>query len=168
MVVQLAELLRRLLSAGQRDFSLVSEELNFVRLYLELQQQRFADRLTVVLPEAEAQPAVWIPSLILQPLVENAVIHGLAGHEGPVDIRIEVLPFADTLTVRVANSIASTAAAGHDGIGLRNVRDRLELQFAKLASLSAGPVDATTWVAELRMPVLRELAHRGSAEGLKS
>ena len=50
MVVQLADLLRRLLSAGERDFSKLSDELQFVRLYLELQQRRFADRLTVILP----------------------------------------------------------------------------------------------------------------------
>ncbi len=88
MVVQLADLLRRLLNAGERDFSKLNDELQFVRLYLELQQRRFADRLTVVLPLAEEIPAVWVPSLILQPLVENAVVHGLAGHQGPVTVRI--------------------------------------------------------------------------------
>ena len=66
-------------------FSRLTDELQFVRLYLELQQRRFADRLTVVLPEPHEIYAVWVPSLILQPLVENAVVHGLAGHQGPVD-----------------------------------------------------------------------------------
>jgi hypothetical protein len=67
MVVQLADLLRRLLRTGQRDFSPLSEELGFARMYFELQQQRFGDRLTVSLPDAGAQPALWVPSLILQP-----------------------------------------------------------------------------------------------------
>ena len=84
MVVQLADLLRRLLNAGERDFSRLADELEFVRLYLELQRRRFPDRLTMSLPDAAALPAVWVPSLILQPLVENAVKHGLAGHDGPV------------------------------------------------------------------------------------
>ena len=84
MVVQLADLLRRLLNAGERDFSRFADELQFVRLYLELQQRRFADRLTVVLPDYRDIAVAWVPSLILQPLVENAVVHGLAGHQGPV------------------------------------------------------------------------------------
>jgi len=62
MVVQLADLLRRLLNAGERDFSRLSDELQFVRLYLELQQRRFSDRLSVVLPDAADIPAVWVPS----------------------------------------------------------------------------------------------------------
>ena len=159
MVVQLADLLRRLLSAGQRDFSLLSEELNFVRLYLELQQQRFADRLTVELPDPEAQPALWVPSLILQPLVENAVIHGLAGHDLAVVVRIEVLASSDTLTVRVVNTIAPNHIGGRHGIGLNNVRERLAVQFgAQAAVLSTGPTDGTTWVAQITMPALREFS----------
>ena len=53
MVVQLADLLRRLLNAGEQDFARLADELQFVRLYLELQQRRFADRLTVILPPPE-------------------------------------------------------------------------------------------------------------------
>src|SRR3984957_14284251 len=98
MVVQLADLLRRLLNAGERDFSKLSDELQFVRLYLELQQRRFADRLSVELPSAAQIPAVWVPSLILQPLVENAVAHGLAGHQGRVVVRISVHLAEEVLT----------------------------------------------------------------------
>jgi LytS/YehU family sensor histidine kinase len=158
MVVQLADLLRRVLSAGQRDFSMLSEELSFVRLYLELQQQRFADRLTVALPDADAQPALWVPSLILQPLVENAVIHGLAGHDQAVAIRIEVLTSSETLTLRIINTTAQDCAVGRDGIGLNNVRERLAVQFESQAALRAGPTDATTWVAQITMPALREFS----------
>ncbi|HEX8782444.1 MAG TPA: histidine kinase, partial [Steroidobacteraceae bacterium] len=84
MVVQLGDLLRRLLNAGEREFSRLADELQFVTLYLELQQRRFADRLTIRVPLREDVARAWVPSLILQPLVENAVVHGLAGHEGPV------------------------------------------------------------------------------------
>src|SRR6202035_351439 len=98
MVVQLADLLRRLLNAGEQDFSSLGDELQFVRLYLELQQRRFADRLSVLLPAAAEVPAVWVPSLILQPLVENAVVHGLAGHQGAVTVRITVSLEQDVLT----------------------------------------------------------------------
>jgi hypothetical protein len=158
MVVQLADLLRRLLSAGQRDFSLLSEELSFVRMYLELQQRRFGDRLTVSLPDPGAQPALWVPSLILQPLVENAVLHGLAGHDGPVEIRLELHTSADRLSMRIVNTTAALGAASGEGIGLRNVRERLEVQFGTRASLSACRAGAASWVAEIDMPALLELA----------
>ena len=156
MVVQLADLLRQLLNAGQRDFSPLAEELRFVGLYLELQERRFSDRLSVTLPDSTTQPAVWVPSLILQPLVENAVAHGLAGHDEPVSIRVETALTPDTLTLRVTNTIAAGTKAGRDGIGLNNVRERLGVQFGARAALSVGPIDERTWVAELRIPALRE------------
>src|SRR3984893_13443410 len=154
MVVQLADLLRRLLNAGERDFSKLSDELQFVRLYLGLQQRRFADRLTVVLPLGEELPAVWVPSLILQPLVENAVIHGLAGHQGPVTVRVDVRMADDVLTLSVLNTIAPDKAAGEDGIGLYNVRERLAVQFEGRAGLAAGGADEV-WCSGITMPALR-------------
>src|ERR1700726_3215790 len=154
MVVQLADLLRRLLNAGERDFSKLNDELQFVRLYLELQQRRFADRLTVVLPLGQEIPAVWVPSLILQPLVENAVLHGLAGHQGPVTVRITVRMADDVLTLSVLNTIAPDKAAGEDGIGLYNVRERLAVQFEGRAALTAGGADEL-WCSEITMPAIR-------------
>src|SRR4030081_469395 len=103
MVVQLADLLRRLLSAGERDFTRLADELQFARLYLELQQKRFSDRLTIELPDTRDIPSFWVPSLILQPLVENAVIHGLAGHQGPVVVHVTVETAGDMLVLRVSN-----------------------------------------------------------------
>ncbi len=156
MVVQLGDLLRRLLTAGEREFSRLADELQFVTLYLELQQKRFADRLSVVVPPRSGLPHAWVPSLILQPLVENAVVHGLAGHEGAVRIEVEVAAAAETLTLRVVNTIAAARPAGAAGIGLANVRERLEVQFGERASFSAGPEGADLWVAQIRMPLLRD------------
>jgi hypothetical protein len=153
MVVQLADLLRRLLNAGERDFSKLSDELQFVRLYLELQQRRFADRLTVVLPLGQEVPAVWVPSLILQPLVENAVLHGLAGHQGPVTVRIAVHMAHDVLTLSVFNTIAPQKAQGEEGIGLYNVRERLAVQFEGRAGLVAGGAGGE-WRSEITMPAI--------------
>jgi hypothetical protein len=156
MVVQLGDLLRRLLSAGEREFSRLTDELQFVTLYLELQQKRFADRLTVAVPERAAMPRAWVPSLILQPLVENAVVHGLTGHEGAVSIRVEVSVLGETLILRVINTIARDKAIGHAGIGLANVRERLEVQFGERARFTAGAAEEELWVAEIHMPLLRD------------
>jgi Histidine kinase len=155
MVVQLADLLRRLLNAGERDFSRLADELQFVRLYLELQQKRFADRLTVSLPENKDIFDVWVPSLILQPLVENAVVHGLAGHQGPVVVRVTVHREDGRLILRVANTRAADQAIGADGIGLRNVRERLAVQFEGRAGLAAGP-SGTEWISEITLPEIHD------------
>ena len=156
MVVQLGDLLRRLLSAGEREFSRLADELQFVTLYLELQQRRFADRLTIRVPLREDVARAWVPSLILQPLVENAVVHGLAGHEGPVTIRVEAYVSGERLVLRVLNTIAPGKPSGLMGIGLANVRERLEVQFGAAATFSAGPADENLWLAEIHMPLLRD------------
>jgi sensor histidine kinase YesM len=155
MIVQLADLLRRLLAAGEQDFSRLREELQFVRLYLELQQQRFIDRLTVELPADEQLPDVWVPSLILQPLAENAVVHGLARHDGHVGIRVEALIDGDTLVLRVRNDMAASSSVATAGIGIANVRERLAVHFAGAAQLQSEPDGRGGWMAEIRMPVLR-------------
>src|SRR5436190_2553626 len=156
MVVQLGDLLRRLLSAGEREFSRLADELQFVALYLELQQKRFTDRLTIAAPGPDDIPRAWVPSLILQPLVENAVVHGLAGHEGPVTIRVEAGVSGETLSLRVLNTIAPARASGATGIGLTNVRERLAVQFGERATFEAGPIDDNVWQAHIHMPLLRD------------
>jgi hypothetical protein len=157
MVVQLADLLRRLLNAGEREFSRLADELHFARLYLELQRSRFADRLTVELPPPESVPDVWVPSLILQPIVENAVTHGLAGHDGPVKVSIAARTEADVLQLTVTNDMAADHRGVGGGLGLRNVRERLAVQFGRRARLEAGPRSDGTWVATIALPVLTEM-----------
>ena len=158
------------------------------RSRLELQQKRFSDRLTIELPEAGALPQVWVPSLILQPLVENAVVHGLAGHDGPVRIRVLVDERSDAMQsmvrIAVTNDVAPGRALGREGIGLRNVRERLAVQLGRHARLQAGPMAATpgagagkfdqagggaTWRSEILLPALLELpatARRETGSGV--
>jgi len=162
MVVQLADLLRRLLNAGERDFTRLTDEVQFVRSYLELQRNRFSDRLTVILPELGTIGALWVPSLILQPLVENAVVHGLAGHQGPVEIRVCAALVADRLTLRVTNTIAPGRPAGPEGIGLANVRERLSVQFMGRAELRAAPA-GRLWISEIVLPELHDSPERRAA-----
>ncbi len=165
MVVQLGDLLRRLLTAGERDFCRLGEELQFVRLYLELQQRRFADRLQLSLPDGAQLPPVWVPSLILQPLIENAVVHGLAGHAGSVAVRLEASVAEQSLVLRVSNGIAAVEARPHPaGFGLRNVRERLGVHFGERAALCVGPSAPAEWSAVIHMPLIYEAqpttAHR--------
>ena len=107
----------------------------------------------MVLPPGEEIPAVWVPSLILQPLVENAVVHGLAGHQGPVTVRITVRLVNDVLTLSVHNTIAPDKLVGEEGIGLSNVRERLAVQFEGRAGLGAGGI-GREWRSEITMPAI--------------
>ena len=163
LIASLGDLLRRLLQAGERDFALLRDELQFVELYLGLQTGRFADRLTVHVQSAADVPLVWVPSLILQPLVENAVVHGLGDHGGPVRIEVtwDLSPYR--LQLRVVNSTGLGKVAGTSGLGIRNVRERLMVQFGARAVVASGPGDASTWVATLHLPVLREWQPEGAA-----
>lgn len=156
LIASLGELLRGLLKAGERDFARLRDELEFVDLYLGLQVGRFADRLSVQVQNGADVPSVWVPSLILQPLVENAVVHGLADHSGPVRIEVswDLSPYR--LQIRVVNSMAVGGPPGVGGFGLRNVRERLAVQFGGRAVLTSGPEGATSWAATLHLPVLRE------------
>jgi hypothetical protein len=161
MIVQLSDLLRRALRIGERELCPLEEELELARLYLQLQQRRFADRLRVVVPEPGSSPSIWVPSLILQPLVENAVVHGLAHDHAAVTVRVEAHTAGETLLLRVVNSLTpgySGAAAESVGIGLKNVRERLNLQFGGRATFNTGLSPDQTWVAEIRLPVLHGLA----------
>jgi LytS/YehU family sensor histidine kinase len=155
--VQLGDLLRRLLRAGEHDLARLSDEIDCARLYLQLQQRRFADRLTVEVPAREALPSVWVPSLLLQPLIENAVVHGLAHHEGAVLVHVAARVDGEALQLRVVNSVAPqrpAIAVSQSGIGLRNLRERLAIQFAGRASFSAAPGPDQNWIAQIRMPLL--------------
>jgi LytS/YehU family sensor histidine kinase len=105
---------------------------------------------------ADTAQAAWVPSLILQPLVENAVVHGLAAHDGPVSIDVHVSVADETLILRVSNTVARREPLGREGIGLRNVRERLAIQFGTQASFSAGVGSEGVWVATIRLPLLHD------------
>jgi hypothetical protein len=157
MIVQLGDLLRRALQAGEHELSRLQDEVEFVHLYLQLQQRRFADRLKLTVPDPDSLPSVWVPSLILQPLVENAVVHGLAQPKSHVTVHVQVAVDGETLILRVVNSMPSNgvvAESVHIGIGLKNVRERLAIQFDGRATCQAGRTADNAWLAELRLPML--------------
>ncbi|MHB1871427.1 MAG: sensor histidine kinase [Steroidobacteraceae bacterium] len=157
LVVRLGELLRRLLNASEREFWRLGEELDLARLYLQVQQRRFVERLQVSVPGAGNLRELWVPSLILQPLVENAVVHGLAGHHGTVTIDVQVEANDAHLTLRVINSVAAPVPGCAEGIGLRNVRERLAIHFQGRAQLLSGSGPPGCWTSEIRLPRLLEV-----------
>jgi sensor histidine kinase YesM len=76
-------------------------------------------------------------------------------------IAVEAMIYEDGLALRVVNTMAPGSTGASQGIGLRNVRERLNLQFGDKATFHAGPAGDVSWVAEIRMPLLRDVAESG-------
>jgi sensor histidine kinase YesM len=126
---------------------------------LSIERERFEERLQVVLDIPDQLRDVQIPPLIVQPLIENAIKHGIAaaraGGQVAVRARLEGARGHAELVIQVRNTGAPLHASGTErgaGVGLRNVNQRLRLYYSGLASLTlVSDADGAT-VAELRLP----------------
>jgi ligand-binding sensor domain-containing protein/signal transduction histidine kinase len=137
MVVQLGELLRLSLKTGTAQQVTLAEELAFLDSYLEIERTRFRDRLHVTVDaETEAEEAL-VPVFLLQPLVENALKHGMDS-TGRVRVRIQAKAEGDRLALSVSDDgpgYPPGVYAFSNGIGLKNTRRRLEMLYPGRASL---------------------------------
>lgn len=127
MIVALGDFLRRTLKGSQLQEVPLRDEVEFTRQYLAVQKMRFADRLCVEIDVPGDLESAPVPYLILQPLVENAVVHGIAKRTQAGLIRIAAARQNGTLILRVVNdgpALSASCDAG-GGIGISNVRDRL-------------------------------------------
>jgi len=126
MIARLADFLRLTLEAADTPEIPLAEELEFVRRYLEIQQVRFGERLRVsITPASEAARAL-VPVLLLQPIVENAVQHGVLPREAGGAISIGITQAGDALHISVADDGPGLTEAGNrNGLGLSNTAARL-------------------------------------------
>ena len=130
MVVKLSEYLRYAIDKNQGDMSLLQDELNNVELYLNIEKIRFGDRLIFEKQMDKRCSRILVPNMILQPLIENAVKHGVYESSEPVLIRFECHMTKDFYTLAVINNFDSkTPARKGRGVGLKNVSKRLQLNY---------------------------------------
>jgi two-component system, LytTR family, sensor kinase len=156
MVVRLSDFFRRSLAVNPMEDVTLLEEVDIQRLYLEIERTRFPDRLRfdVALDAGSAEARV--PALLLQPLVENAVKHGVARSEGPICVRIRARLDGPVLEIVVENdAVAGGADSGGEKVGLRNVAERLRSRFGDEASLTAGEIAEGGFRNMLRIPLRR-------------
>jgi hypothetical protein len=155
LVQHLAAFLRRSLVATGGDRPTLGEEVAAIRNYLEIEQVRYADRLTAVYDVSEEAAQVRLPEFLLQPLVENALKHGFKSRP-TLTLRLVGLVAAGALCVRVENMGQLTmpdSMRGRPGVGVENVRLRLNLIYGEAASFDLRQADE--WVrAEIRLPLL--------------
>jgi LytS/YehU family sensor histidine kinase len=155
MMAKLGTLLRRTMDQQGAVEIPLKEELEILEIYLDIQRARYSDRLTT---EVKADPdtlGVLVPRLILQPIVENAVRHGISRRTGPGSIAVRARCEGGTLRLTVINDGAGwPKASGSGGIGLKNTRARLK-QFDRrcVFDLSAGGDQGAE--AAIAIPVAR-------------
>jgi two-component system, LytTR family, sensor kinase len=138
MIAGLSDLLRRTLQTSDQQQMELGEELEVVEKYLEIEKARFADRLQVEVDVPEELLRARVPSLILQPIVENAVKHGIAKRVQGGSIAIRAARLNGTLTVSIANDgpgFPRDWQQARKGIGLENVRERLVSLYGAEAEL---------------------------------
>jgi len=154
-IARMSEFLRHSLHGSNEQQAPLAEELQLARLYLEIQQLRFGERLRVDIAVAPALLHTLVPRLILQPLVENAVKHGLARRAQPGVIEIAARAEDDRVVLTVYNdgpALPPPAQGGAPTIGLRNVRGRLAGLHGDAASLTLADVAQRGVLATLVLP----------------
>lgn len=133
MLVRLSELLRTALKSENSKTVSLQEELDFLRGYLEIEQMRFQDRLTVNFKIENETLEAKIPNLLLQPLVENAIRHGIAklSESGKISIESKRNNGFIELSVSDNGNGLDESHISQNGIGLKNTRERLEKLYGE-------------------------------------
>jgi two-component system sensor histidine kinase AlgZ len=154
MCLLLAEFLRNTLDVSTRQRIPLSDELALAERFLSIEQVRFGSRLQVEQRVDDEASQCLVPPLLLQPLVENAITHGIAQLVEGGLIRVDIARRQEQLTITIENPCdADRVVPRAGGLGLANVRGRLEAMFGRGASMDTR-VEAGQFRVELRLPVI--------------
>ncbi len=159
MVARLSDLLRSALDNTDDHEVSLRQELNFLRRYLEIEQTRFRERLAVNMEISPETFDAQVPNLVLQPLVENAIRHGIEPYSKAGLIQLRAARQNGTLEIEVRdNGGGLTPGKRREGIGLSNTRARLKQLYGEKQSfdLSNAPEGGT--VARITLPFRKETA----------
>jgi two-component system LytT family sensor kinase len=166
-LLRLTSLLRGALRS-EGDFTTLGREIETIEAYLEIERARFDERLRTSIDIPGALKHVRVPTLVIQPLVENAVKHGIgpARRGGDVTVTARLELTADSNPVLII-AVSDTGMGATDrqlargrlqGVGIRNIERRLELQYGKRATLAIESVPRVGTTVQLRLPVDQNVA----------
>lgn len=150
MTISLAELFRYSINYNASNYASVQQELELARTYLDIESIRFEDRLVVTVVADPSVSGLLIPKFTLQPLLENAVKHGLKRTGNRTEIRVEVLLEGEALVIRIADTGPPFPDDLKPGYGLKGVFDKLEMLFRENYSVRMQNVPEK--YIELRFP----------------
>ena len=156
MIRKLAEMLRYAIDSSKRDVVSLEEEIDFTKAYLAIEQYRMGDRLQVDWNIDEQALEEIVPPILIQPLVENAIKHGISVRESGGLISISVFLNQGKMDIEVKdNGIGPSFDWENNsvnGIGIANTKMRLEKRFGTEASFSAGPNPTGGFISSLSIP----------------
>lgn len=139
MLVRLSDLLRQSLETNGHQEIRLEQELEYVERYLEIERMRYSDRMRLQMYVDEFTLDAAVPTFLLQPLVENAIIHGVGRSAGPCRVAVRTRREGDELYLEVENDLPpGTPSAGRpdrEGVGIQNTRARLEQLYGGQARL---------------------------------
>ncbi|MGL4234408.1 MAG: sensor histidine kinase [Casimicrobium sp.] len=160
MLTHLIDYLKHALPSMRAGESTLRAEFDLARSYLAIAQLRFGDRLTVMVDESvrEDVAAFAMPPMLLLPLVENAIKHGVEGKPGAVRVEIDVKLSDEMLTIRVSDDGPGFTQISGSGIGIANVRERLAALYRDSASVNVSPREGGGVVSTLNIPVKEQSA----------
>jgi two-component system, LytTR family, sensor kinase len=152
MLMKLSDFLRTTLD-NNNQLSSLSDEIRLMKFYLDIQQIRFGDKLTVRIDVDQAAENAAVPSFILQPIIENAIIHGIAPVSSPAMLMVNCVKVNGTLEIEVSdNGKGVKSAKVQEGIGLKNTRSRLEELYNCKAGLQIKPHPVRGTITRIWMP----------------
>lgn len=151
MLVRISELLRAAIESAPLPEVPIGEELAFVARYLEIEKMRYGDRLDVILDVPADLSGLLVPNMLLQPLLENAVRHGVAPHARPGVVHLRIRRQADELEITVRDSGAGFGPETPAGAGLRITRERLASLYGPRERL-AFSTDEDGFEARVTLP----------------
>lgn len=151
MIARLGELLRRTLTGGTAAELPLSQELDLLAPYLEIQRIRFGDQLAIELEVLGDAAAALIPTLMLQPLVENAVEHGVKRTLNGARVRLTAERAGDRLRLEIADNGPGPSGDG-DGIGLANTRARLVGLYGDAQRIELRAIETGGTVVTIELP----------------
>lgn len=157
MISHLSELLRMSLDTGSDDEVPLRQEQEFLIRYLEIQKTRFGERLTALIDIDHSVRDALVPNLILQPLAENAIRHGIGPRASPGQIEVHAWPQDQTLRVQIIDNGTGLPRSGEsavrEGVGLGNTRERLRQLYGAAQSLDLSDAAGGGLVVTLVMPL---------------
>lgn len=155
MVLSLSSFLRTTLSLDPMHDVPLAEEIALQEEYLGIERERFSDRMAFTIDMDRETESALVPSLILQPLIENAIKHGVGATKGKVAISLSAHRDADRLKIAIENDIpghAGPARPAGTGLGLKNVAERLRARFQKDGILRSGEVGGGRYRVSVELP----------------
>jgi len=156
MLTRLAELLRFTLDSSPIDMVTVDEELELADRYLQIEKIRFQEKLNIELAIEDGCKSILIPSLLLQPLIENSLKHAISKNSMGGTIKISLVTDDQHLNISISDDGGLSESPSKNGLGLKNLNSRLQSIYESDYQLDYGQSDAGGFEVNIKLPIHRE------------